>query len=112
MEQICRALLTKCWVEVALAWWLARANVIVVRGALTLEAQMNQSPGGTDQLIEISVGSAVMVRTRYLGSWSTGFEVVELLDQGYRIRRLSDSAVLPDVIPFSDVEKDIYSLSR
>jgi len=53
----------------------------------------------------VEVGGSVMVRTRYLGSWTTGFEVVELLDRGYRLRRTSDGAVLHDVIDFEDVRR-------
>ena len=51
----------------------------------------------------IDVGSPVMVRTHYLGSWVAGFEVAGLLDDGYRIRRLSDGSVLSHVVAFEDV---------
>jgi hypothetical protein len=47
----------------------------------------------------------VAVRNRYLGTWSVGFEVVALHLDGYAIRRTSDGAVLPEVIPFSDVRE-------
>ena len=47
----------------------------------------------------------VAVRNRYLGTWSAGFEIVALHLDGYSIRRTSDGAVLPQVIPFSDVRE-------
>ena len=49
------------------------------------------------------VGTLVTVRNRYLGSWAAGFEVEKLLDDGYILRRVSDGAVLPDVVTFDDV---------
>ncbi len=51
------------------------------------------------------VGMKVAVRNRYLGTWSAGFEVVALYLDGFAIRRTSDGAVLPQVIPFSDVRE-------
>ena len=55
----------------------------------------------------IEVGTPVMVRTRYLGSWAAGFEVAGLLDDGYRIRRLSDGSVLSHVLAFEDVRLEV-----
>ena len=52
---------------------------------------------------ETAIGAKVAVRNRYLGTWSAGFEVAALLGDGYSIRRTSDGAVLPAVIPFDDV---------
>jgi hypothetical protein len=51
------------------------------------------------------VGMKVAVRNHYLGTWSAGFEVVALHLDGYAIRRTSDGAVLPQVIPFDDVRE-------
>ncbi len=46
----------------------------------------------------LAAGTRVDVRSRYVGSWSRGFEVAERVDDdGYRVRRLSDGAVLPDL---------------
>jgi len=59
--------------------------------------------GGTVEIVEAN--AAVIVRTRYLGSWTRGFEIAELLDDGYLIRRVSDGAVLSDVIAFEDVKR-------
>jgi hypothetical protein len=53
---------------------------------------------------ELPAGQPVEVRNRFTQSWSAGFEISEIVPtptrRGYRIRRLSDGAVLPDV--FSD----------
>jgi len=51
----------------------------------------------------LDVGTRVYVRNRFLGDWSGGFEVVEVLDNGYRIRRLSDGQAFLDMFPFADV---------
>ena len=64
-----------------------------------------RSPDGRAQVPERDVGMKVAVRNRYLGTWSAGFEVVALHLDGYSIRRTSDGAVLPQVIPFSDVRE-------
>lgn len=58
----------------------------------------NDDPGST-----LDVGTKVYVRDRFLGDWSSGFEVAEMLSDGYRIRRLSDGQVFPDVFAFDDV---------
>ena len=44
----------------------------------------------------IAVGTPVEVRSRFVGSWSRGFEVADHRDGRYRIKRLSDGSVLPD----------------
>ena len=51
----------------------------------------------------LATGTAVDVRSRYVGAWSSGFEVAEPFNDGYRIRRLSDGSVLPDVFTNEDV---------
>ena len=51
----------------------------------------------------LAPGTAVDVRSRYVGSWSSGFEVAEPLKDGYRILRVSDGSVLPDVFTNDDV---------
>jgi hypothetical protein len=51
----------------------------------------------------LAAGTAVDVRSRYVGAWSSGFEVAEPVKDGYRIRRLSDDSVLPDVFTNEDV---------
>jgi hypothetical protein len=44
-----------------------------------------------------------MVRTRYLRSWTSGFEVAEVLGEGYRVRRLSDNSLLGGTFAFEEV---------
>jgi len=51
----------------------------------------------------LEVGMRVCVRNRFLGDWTTGFKVAEVLRDGYRIRRLSDGHDFPDVFAFEDV---------
>ena len=47
----------------------------------------------------LSTGDLVQVQNRFDGSWCSGFEVAEVLSgvgrRRYRIRRVSDGAVLP-----------------
>ena len=54
----------------------------------------------------LAVGAKVYVRDRYMGKWSGGFEVAEICPDGYRIRRISDSQIFPDVFPTNDVRKE------
>jgi hypothetical protein len=52
----------------------------------------------------LRAGTPVDVRSRFVGDWSRGFEVAERVeDEGYRVRRLSDGTVLPDVFDDQDV---------
>ena len=54
-------------------------------------------------MLRFTVGTRVFVRDRYLGNWCSGFAVADVLDDGYRLRRLSDGRVFPDLFPFDDV---------
>jgi hypothetical protein len=45
----------------------------------------------------------VEVRNRFTGGWSRGFELVETVDGGYRVRRLSDGSILPTLFLPEDV---------
>lgn len=54
----------------------------------------------------LGVGTNVCVRNRFLGDWITGFKVAEVLGDGYRIRRLLDDCVFPDVFAFEDVQRE------
>jgi hypothetical protein len=51
----------------------------------------------------LTAGTAVDVRSRYVGSWSRGFEVAEIVGDAYRVRRLSDGSVLPSEFSSDDV---------
>lgn len=48
-------------------------------------------------------GTRVEVRSRFDQHWARGFEVAEVCETGYRIRRLSDGAVLPTEFAEDDV---------
>ena len=48
----------------------------------------------------------VEVRNSFDGSWSHGFEVAEITNDGYRIRRSSDGSVLPGEFLGADVRKE------
>ena len=51
-------------------------------------------------------GTPVDVRNRFVGAWSHGFEIAERVGAGYRVRRLSDGTVLPDVFPEEDIRPE------
>jgi len=57
----------------------------------------------TATISRLNVGTKVIVRIRYVGTWSGGFVVAGVVDHGYILGRLSDGHVLPDVFPFDDV---------
>jgi len=57
----------------------------------------------TDPVPVLDVGISVDVRDRFLGNWCSGFEVAEVLPDGYRLLRLTDRRVFPDVFSFDDV---------
>ena len=51
----------------------------------------------------LRVGEAVEVHTRYTGKWSRGFEVAEVVGSQYRLRRVSDQRLLPELTSPSDL---------
>lgn len=51
-------------------------------------------------------GTRVEVRNRFHGGWSLGFEIAELDDDGYRVRRLSDGSLLPVALSRADVRRE------
>jgi hypothetical protein len=55
---------------------------------------------------DLRVGSRVYARNRSLGTLSGGFTVVEVLAEGYLLRRWSDGSVLPEVFGFDDVRPE------
>jgi hypothetical protein len=54
----------------------------------------------------LDVGASVEVRNRFVGMWCHGFEIIDQVDGGYVIRRVSDRAVVPDVITDHEVRSD------
>jgi hypothetical protein len=58
---------------------------------------------------ELHPGSHVEVRNRFDGAWSRGFEVAQMAsgpDDGYRVRRRSDAAVLPGVFHRDELRRE------
>jgi hypothetical protein len=53
----------------------------------------------------LAVGTEVEVRTGYDRSWAPGFQIAEVTETGYRLRRASDRTTLPAVFPFDDVRR-------
>ena len=49
------------------------------------------------------IGEQVEVHTRFNDSWVPGFEIAEVADSGYRVRRSSDGTLLPNVTSESDL---------
>ena len=55
---------------------------------MTTTGSQNASPS-------LERGTEVEVRSRFAGTWSTGFEIVSENPAGYRVKRRSDGVVLP-----------------
>jgi hypothetical protein len=73
-----------------------------IKGVETVASFNSSQPvAATERLVE--VGGYVAVRTRYVGTWSNGFEVAAHVDRGCLIRRLSDGSVLPDVFQWTEI---------
>jgi hypothetical protein len=51
-------------------------------------------------------GMKVEVRNRFDGAWTRGFEVVEVVEGGYRLTRLSDGSVLPVAFAVDEVRRE------
>lgn len=64
----------------------------------------NANDARADERLE--PGSKVEVRRRFDQHWSRGFEVAESLDDGYRLKRLSDGSVLPVVFDADEVRPE------
>jgi hypothetical protein len=64
---------------------------------------MHTPPGESRH--ELPTGTRVEVRTGYDGSWSYGFEVAQMTDDGYWLRRVSDRYLLPRAFVPADVRR-------
>jgi integrase len=53
----------------------------------------------------IEPGVNVEVRRRFDHAWARGFEILELTEAGYRLRRQSDGSILPVAFPLTDVRR-------
>jgi hypothetical protein len=60
----------------------------------------------------LRAGARVEVATHFTGSWTGGFEVVGLDLNGYRVRRLSDGAVIPNDFGLSEVRPSRPEMAR
>jgi hypothetical protein len=58
------------------------------------------------QRTPLTPGTKVDVRNRYQGTWVRGFEVAEVTEDGYRIRRLSDGSTLGELFERNDVRRE------
>ena len=54
----------------------------------------------------LTPGTRVDVRNRYQGTWVRGFEVAEVVQDGYRIRRMSDGSTLGELFARDDVRRE------
>jgi hypothetical protein len=54
----------------------------------------------------LAPGTKVDVRNRYQGTWVRGFEIAEVTEDGYRIRRLSDGSTLAELFVRDDVRRE------
>ena len=61
---------------------------------------------GAGEFGSLAVGTPVEVRRRFDYSWARGFEVAEVVHDGYRLRRKSDGTVLPAEFDFDDVRAE------
>ncbi|MFN8051958.1 MAG: hypothetical protein U0Q22_11000 [Acidimicrobiales bacterium] len=57
------------------------------------------------EVITLALGTSVEVRRRFDQEWARGFEVASAAEDGYRLRRRSDGAVLPVSFPADDVRR-------
>ena len=62
---------------------------------------------GNVPLEELAPGTRIDVRTRYIGSWSHGFEVAEhVRGDGYNVRRVSDGSILPEPLSSDEIRPE------
>jgi hypothetical protein len=53
--------------------------------------------------VPVEIGDEVEVHTTFSDSWVGGFEIGEIVPEGYRVRRKSDGSLLPGYTSESDV---------
>jgi hypothetical protein len=54
----------------------------------------------------LPTGTPVEVRNRFDSRWVRGFLVDEVVDDGYRVRRVSDEQVLPTVFHRDEIRRE------
>ncbi len=67
---------------------------------------MSEGSDTTASRHPLTVGTKVEVRAGFDGSWSSGFAVEAVTENGYRLRRRSDGEVLPTEIVAADVRRE------
>lgn len=65
--------------------------------------RLDGSPAPADAHESISAGTTVEVLCRFDDRWTTGFTVVDVADDGYRLRRRSDGSILPAWFPADQI---------
>jgi hypothetical protein len=70
-----------------------------------LPEAMNEAELKTESDL-IPLGTKVEVRSRFVGSWSRGFEIAGHGDRGYLIKRLSDGSILGDEFDPTEVRAE------
>jgi hypothetical protein len=70
------------------------------------ESPPTASPTATERVPSLSPGTRVEVRSSFDHQWSSGFEVIDGDDAGYRVRRLSDGSELPRTFPRDDLRRE------
>ena len=68
-----------------------------------IEVDLNVAPGRADLEPRLAPGTRVEVRRRFDQAWARGFVVHAAEEDGYRLRRSSDGAVLPVAFPDSEL---------
>ncbi len=71
-----------------------------------LAAVTDASPSEASGRPRLQEGVRVEVRGGFDGTWSSGFVIEEVTDTGYRLRRRSDSQVLPGVFARANVRRE------
>ena len=59
-----------------------------------------------ERVESLEAGMRVEVRRRFDQHWARGFEIADVTDKGYRVRRLSDGIVLPTEFSDEDVRRE------
>ena len=54
----------------------------------------------------MEIGDQVEVHTKFSDSWVSGFEIAEIVPEGFRLRRTSDGSLLPGYTSEADVRPD------
>jgi hypothetical protein len=57
----------------------------------------------------LTVGMSVEVRSRFVGAWTRGFEIVTLTQEEVELRRRSDRSLLPVRFARGSVRPDLRS---